>query len=240
MSLQKVLQDYGLTEKEAAIYLACLQIGSGSVPSISKKAGQPKTTCYEVLEKLREKGFVSTYQKNKSRCYIANNPTKALAIAKEKIAELEKHSPQLCALFANTKNIPVVRVFQDKKQIGLVFREILDEAKELYGFASADDVLKELDKYHTKFLEERVRRKIPIKLILNDTPTARERQRIGPGSLRTVKLVPRLYEYHSLVYIWNDKVALISLSQNLTAVVIQCKELANIQLTMFKHLWERL
>jgi len=240
MSLQKVLQDYGLTEKEASVYLACLQIGSGSVPSISKKAGQPKTTCYEVLERLREKGFVGTYQKNKSKYYIANNPAKAIAAAKEKITDLEEYVPQLCALFANTKNKPAVRVFQGKKQIDSIFKEILDEAKEICGFASADDLLKELDKYHARFLKERIKRKIPVKLILNDTPTARERQRIGPAQLRTVKLVPKLYEYHSLVYIWNDKIALISLDQDLVAIVIQCKELANIQLTMFKHLWEKL
>lgn len=239
-TLNNALQKLDLSEKETDIYLACLQLGSASVPAISAKSDLPKTTCYEILEKLRGKGFVSMIRKKTTKFYMASDPKVVLKKAKEKLSAFEDFIPQLCALYGSIKNKPIVRYYQNKEQTSIVFREILDEAKEVCGFGSADDVFKYMEDSYRDFLKNRVRKKIPIRLILNDTPVGRERQRLGLSQLRIVKLMPKLFDYHSIVYIWNNKIALFSLREALDVVVIEDKELANIQRAMFNSLWNRI
>ena len=65
MKLEKVLENYGLTKKQALLYITCLELGSASVYKIAKKANLSRSTCYEVLEILREKKLVTIFQKKK-------------------------------------------------------------------------------------------------------------------------------------------------------------------------------
>ena len=51
------LQDAGLSETEAKIYLAALELGQTSVSRIARKSGIKRTTIYLSLENLMEKGL---------------------------------------------------------------------------------------------------------------------------------------------------------------------------------------
>jgi len=237
MRINQSLYELGLNQKESEIFLALLELGSSSVPAISRKSAQPKTSCYDVLEKLRYKGFVSTFQKKKTKYYLANDPEKIINSAKEKIANLEKKLPELRALYGNLRCKPSVRLYEGREQMSIILKEILEEATELIGFASSDDVLNELQKRHQYFLKERIERKIPLKLILIDSPLARERQKIGLSELRTVKIVPKDYQFHEATYVWNNKVAMLAFTNELISIVIESKQLADMQRAFFFNLW---
>jgi sugar-specific transcriptional regulator TrmB len=56
---QDKLLQLGLSEKEAAVYLALLSLGKGTVTSITRKAGINRTTGYDILNALATKGIVS-------------------------------------------------------------------------------------------------------------------------------------------------------------------------------------
>ena len=63
MKIENVLKAYGLNEKQIKVYLACLELGSASVQKISQKSGLIRTTVYEVLETLKQRGFTSSFLK---------------------------------------------------------------------------------------------------------------------------------------------------------------------------------
>ena len=67
MKLENVLKEYGLTEKQAKVYLACLGLDSSPVQKISDVSGLPRTTCYEVLDSLKLLGLISSFQKKKRK-----------------------------------------------------------------------------------------------------------------------------------------------------------------------------
>jgi len=62
INLENVLIEYGLSQNQAKVYLACLELGSATVQKISRQAGLPRTTCYQIIETLRnglaKEGFV--------------------------------------------------------------------------------------------------------------------------------------------------------------------------------------
>jgi sugar-specific transcriptional regulator TrmB len=237
MNLPKVLQSYGLSEREAKIYLATLELGSGPATRIAEKAQMPRSTVYEVLEHLAHQGFVFTFNKKKIKYFSAEDPAQVVRLAESKANTLRDALPQLNAIAGEFRKRPTVRFYQGHEQMKIVLEEMLEEADVLLSFAAPEDLFRELGDYFNKFVEKRVKRKIPVRMIAADSPKARERQRIGLQELRTVKIVPDIYPYHSNKWIWKNKIAMFSFVGDLVAVVIESKELADMERAMFEHLW---
>jgi len=59
LKLKKSLEGIGLSEKEVAVYLALLELGSGTVSKISRYAGINRTTGYDILDSLANKGLAN-------------------------------------------------------------------------------------------------------------------------------------------------------------------------------------
>ena len=80
------LKEAGLTEGEIKVYLALLEIGSSTTGPIVEKSGISRSIIYQILEKLMQKGLVSSITKEKTRHFQAAEPNKIL----EYIDEREK------------------------------------------------------------------------------------------------------------------------------------------------------
>ncbi len=240
MNLEKTLTNYGLTKKQAKLYLACLELGSASVYKISKKAEMPRSTAYETLEILRKKNLVSTFHNKKVKFYNAEDPKDIIRNGKEKIEMLEEALPQFSAFYGEAKNKPTVRFYQGRIGMKTILKEILSEADELLSFSSADELFATLGDYWPKFLEERIKRKIMVRVILRDSQKAQERRRLGPEELREVRIMPGTYKHNGLVMIWKDKICMFSFQKDLTALVVEGEGLAQIQKAMFNFMWDTL
>lgn len=238
MKLDTILQNFGLTPKEASLYLATLELGSASVQKIAAKSGLVRSTAYEILEVLRRKGLVTTFLKKHIRHYSAEDPNQVLNFAQSRVDTLKEALPELQALVGKSRQRPTVRFYEGKGGIQIVLNEILAEANELLGIA-ADEVFRELE-FFKNFTTRRKKNKIPIRLILPDSPGARERQRVGPQNLRQVKLIPTRHIFHGLMYIWKNKIAQISVANDFVAVVTESQELADMQRALFENLWDSL
>ncbi|MBI4427298.1 MAG: hypothetical protein HY569_02350 [Candidatus Magasanikbacteria bacterium] len=239
MNLPKILQTYGLSEKQAKVYLACLELGSGPVVKIAQKARLSRSTVYEVLEHLVDEGFVSTYNKKQIHYFSAEDPGQIIRLAESRAATLKDALPELNAIAGRARKRPTVRFYQGKEEMGLILNEIVSEAEAITCFASAGDYLSELGERHRKFLMKRMEKKIPVRVIARDSAAARERQALAPKELRQMKLVKDDYPFHGLKYIWKNKIAMFSFTGDFVAVVIESKELADMEMAMFENLWER-
>ena len=242
MSLEKILKEYGLKEKHARVYLACLELGSGSVLRISQKAGRPRSTTEVILNSLQEKGFVSSFKKKNARYFSTEDPKTIIANAKTKAELLEKALPEFRELYARSSIIPTVRFYHGKDGMRTVLHEILDDtlAKELLAFSSVDDVFALLGKDFTNFVQKRVRRGMRSRVILRESEKAWERVRLGQTELRQVKLISPRYEHHGLSYIWGNKIAMMSLKNEWSVLIIESEELAQSQKMLFEALWDLL
>ena len=56
MQYEEELRKYGLSEKEAKVYLALLKKGPSTVNEIAESADLVRTTTYDILKILREEG----------------------------------------------------------------------------------------------------------------------------------------------------------------------------------------
>ncbi len=239
MNLEKTLEQSGLSVKEAKIYLATLELGSATVNAIAKKAEIPRPTCYDVLESLKFRGIASSYIKKKIRYYSVEEPKKIIELAQQRADTLKEALPQLEALYGIARERPQVRFFQGKEGMKQVFEEVLADKKDYLCFSSADDLFSALGDYYPEFVQKRTREKILARVILRDSPKARERQRLGQEELRVVKLIPPEFNYHGMMAIFGNKIALFSFVNDYIAVVIESKELTAIQRAMFEYIWQK-
>ncbi|HLC84714.1 MAG TPA: helix-turn-helix domain-containing protein, partial [Candidatus Nanoarchaeia archaeon] len=60
VSINQALSAFGLSEKEQRIYLAALELGSATAGRITEKADINRSTVYDLLRMLIEKGICST------------------------------------------------------------------------------------------------------------------------------------------------------------------------------------
>src|SRR3990172_67098 len=144
----KQLQEMGLSEKEARVYLALLELGQAGVPEISKKSGVNRTTTYVILESLAKEGLVSQIEKEKEKEFI-------------------EHLAQLAALFETAGERPKVRFYEGKEGLNVIQDEILQtKDKRIEAIFSQDDLEKAFTQEEKKeYFDRRMKKKIGAKAI---------------------------------------------------------------------------
>lgn len=240
MDLKKILTTNGLSEPQADVYLACLELGTATAYKISKKTGIHRSSCYEILDNLKEKGLVSYFHKRGKKHYNAEDPRGIIFKAKENISLMEQALPQFNALYSTSKARPAVRYYEGANGMELILEEVLDEAKEILIFGSVEDYFTTLGDYLPKFLEKRLKKQIPIKSIFRDSPRARSRINLASEQLREARILSDKYEHHGLTVIWDKKIAMASFLKKEAALVIESEELAQMEKIKFYAIWDSL
>lgn len=82
--ISNTLKEYGLSDKEIIIFLYLVHNNRLSAYNIAKATNIFKSTCYDVLERLIEKGFVSKVFENNKTLYSSRNITEIIGVAKSK------------------------------------------------------------------------------------------------------------------------------------------------------------
>ncbi len=238
MQVNKILEKLGLNNKEALVYEAILELGSGSGQQIAIKADLPKSTVYDVLKILSKKGLVNIYLKGKKKYFSANDPNILKEKIKQQVELMDKFLPDIQAIY-NTRVVkPKIRFYEGKVGVGIVIKEILKEARELWAIGSAEEIFIKLDDYFPEFAKKRAQKKIPLKVILRESDKAEERKRLGLQELRQVKIIKTSIEFKSLMWLWQNKLAMITLGDDLMVVVIESKDIVDTWRAMFEGLWE--
>lgn len=128
MNLEKTLKEFGLKEKQAKVYLACLQVGSGSVLRIAERAELPRSSTELVLKILQQKGLASSYFRKSIKHFSAEDPHTIVALLKERTEMMEEALPKFMAMYRSSEKHPSVRFYEGTRAMKLVLGEILSEA----------------------------------------------------------------------------------------------------------------
>jgi sugar-specific transcriptional regulator TrmB len=112
--IKETLRNLGLTQNEVEIYLTLLNSGELSVNEIGSKSGLHRQVCYDALDRLVEKGFVSYIIKDNKKFFKALNPEKILDYLDEQKQEINSILPDLNAMFVTEKEETEVEVIKGK------------------------------------------------------------------------------------------------------------------------------
>jgi HTH-type transcriptional regulator, sugar sensing transcriptional regulator len=85
----------GLTEGEAKVYAALLELGSSTVGPVTKRSGVSYSNIYEILERLLEKGIATFIVKNGVKNFQAVDPINLSKYLDKKQEEVDKQKDLL-------------------------------------------------------------------------------------------------------------------------------------------------
>ena len=169
-----ILQKLGLSEKEAKVYLAILELGRATAGKIIQKSRLPRPTVYLILNSLAEKGIIESSQKGKIMQFVAKPPyqleiflSKQENMIKEQREELKKILPELNAIYNLAIEKPRVRFFEGKEGIVLMEEELINNSigQEILAFSPLDEVYKLFPEYQKNYIDQRIKLKIPLRVI---------------------------------------------------------------------------
>ncbi len=112
--IEEELIDFGLTLNEAKIYLVLLEKGPLNPYQVAERTGLHRGYIYDALERMQEKGVVSTVHKLKKKHYQAVQPKALAAMLQEKASHFQKIVPQLNILQEKTTEDMHVEVYKGK------------------------------------------------------------------------------------------------------------------------------
>jgi sugar-specific transcriptional regulator TrmB len=250
MEIQVILKNFGLSEKEIAVYLALVELGPSSVRDISAKSKVNRGTSYDILKSLIEIGIVSYYNKESKQYFIAEQPEKLLSAIDQKKEDLdevrghiEQSLPLIKTLFEKQGGKPSVKLYEGAKGIRQILEDVLQSVaesaeKEYYLYSSStQEGRKSVYADMPDFSKKRIAKKISVKIIS-----------LGEGGqlagLDERKQMPtegkEIKSTHEIIYA--GKVAHISLDdkEQPVGVVIQNEAIFQSQKLVFDHTWRNL
>lgn len=246
--LGKQLQQFGLDEKEAKVYLALLELGPAPIPNIARKSGVKRTSVYDILERLIKLGFVTMMTKKKHRVYSAEEPEKIKKFwleqqkeTKEKIQDLDKILPELKSLFNISAILrPKIKFFEGIEEIKKVFEDILICKNKEYWYITSRKKLKELvgEEYLNEFVKKRAAAKIKIYSLRTETDKLEDKYlRQHKKELREVCYLPEGIDFNNTIVVYDNKVAIFSSKKENYGFIVESDELVGTMMTLIKILW---
>ncbi len=240
------LQKLGLSQKESVIYMATLELGVASPTStIAKKAGILRTTAYNILNALVQKGVIVSYDKTGTQYYEALPPAKLVAFLKEESARLalladeaDKLLPELNTHYRALTDRPRVYFYEGDEGLIRVYEETLTAKEEILAYASDQANQDAIPWYFPEYYKRRTEKNIPIRAIFPDTPKDRERHALDSKELRKSRIVPKeKLDFSPEINFFDDKIMIADWKEKL-GIIIESKEIAKVFKQTFELAWE--
>ena len=238
MAPKTILAELGLTQKEAAVYLATMELGQASVMRIAEKASVKRPTTYVILRNLQEKGFVEALPKGNTTLYQAIDPELLIRDSEQRIERARAILPELRSLLNSAPGKPKVRFYEGKKAIiGLYEHEIFQAPRILaaVNMRSLRAMISREELFGTLHLLKA--NKGSIREFIEDSPEAKEyleeKNRLGLGD---TKLLPSEMNLGIDILAYGGKTAMIS-PRTAMAVVIEDRAISNAQEQFLEYLW---
>ena len=233
------LSKIGLHGKVAQFYLAALELGEAPVFDIAKQAGIGRTTAYNLLARLQEDGLVSQVQKAGRTYVIAERPDVLLRKHDEKKRHLTDILPELLSLYGHSVIKPTVRYYEGSKGIlNVLYDTLTCRNRQLKAILSAVEMvttpgLKEMEIY----IKQRIAAGIRLNVLRSP---AEEVGTLWPSTeveLREVRYAKVDGTFAMTMYIYDEKVAVISSRRENFGMIIESLEFSRLQESLFNVLW---
>ena len=241
--LKLTLQSFGLSDKETTVYVGLLEMGRGTVTQISRKAGINRTTGYDILASLANKGLVNISGKEPKSEYAVEPPEAIIKFLKhrqeetaEQIKKAEELVPELRLVHA-TQNRPKIKFYEGAEGLRTVYEDTLTSHEPIRAYANVDDMHKGLPNYFPAYYKRRAEKNIAIRAIVPKTPSGEDRAAHDTEEKREIAFVPPdTYYFSPEINIYDNKIMVASWREKL-GVIIESAEIADAMKKIYELAW---
>lgn len=250
-----ILNQIGLTEREAAIYLAAIDTGGGTVSELAKEAEIERTGIYYHINNLISDGLLTVAARGKRTTYLPVDPDKLHQLWERKHNNLESILPRLQEQFSREAGHTIVEYFQGIEDVNkfydrlyAILQEMTPPENTLYILGQSFKSVTSHNKEFLKFIAPKEQLNIVTKVILNES----QRRKDGDAGIRDpyiatrynlpaakIRYISDRFNYPSAVVIMGNKIALIDY-RNFIYSIHENKNMATTWKLFFDFIWEHL
>jgi sugar-specific transcriptional regulator TrmB len=239
--LQKALEAYGFTRREAGVFLALVECLEGPVTEIANEASLPRSTVQTILEKIREKGFAETFTKNGVLHYTPTSLNKLVTDLKEKEEIIQKALPSLQGLIDSRKEGSSLQVVYGKAGVKSAFNDLLDlyrgGLRNVYAVSNTTKLIELFPKFFPEWAQKEAVYPVDVQMLVPNGAAVHDNTKAN--SRMSLRFVPQKYAFPGDMTIAGSKVFFFHLEEeNPHVYIIDSKEVAEIQSSIFHLLWE--
>ncbi|MFZ5364074.1 MAG: TrmB family transcriptional regulator [Patescibacteria group bacterium] len=248
--LEKELQKLGLSDKEAKVYLASMELGPSPVQAVAQKSGVNRATTYVMIESLISRGLMSSFEKGKKKFFTAESPEQLVTLLHKEEAEIKEKTrqmmeilPELKILFAAAEEKPRLRFFEGVEGVGVIQEDILKSKHtsedEIVALDEFYKIFPPVDGDHRKKMAEKIKsQNIKVRTIYTS-----EKGRILPtkefgGQKERRFIPPEKFPFATEIVIYGNKVAMGVCKGKIIGVIIESKEVSEALQAIFNLAWE--
>ncbi len=254
--LKTKVERAGLTDKEAAIYSALIELGGAFPSKIAEYTKLNRSTVYKILLDLSIKGLINEIKKKNKLYYQIENPTRLVRYAKDKvkIAEeqlehMSKLVPQIEGLYSLLSNKPKISYFENIDGILSIYEDQIAGTKkyEMLAFSNTTEIENVFPKdFFTRYRRAKEKIGITTRGIIPDT----ERDesfvyRMYDGYKKEVvpqvRYVPaKDFPFKGEITIYGDKkVSIVNLNKEyFTGLIIEDETIYSMMKMIFELSWK--
>ncbi|MFA5020940.1 MAG: helix-turn-helix domain-containing protein [Patescibacteria group bacterium] len=239
--LINILINIGLTDKEAKVYLAALSLGPGKVKEIAQSAGVKRTTAYSILEALKAKGLIRVELAGWKTFYTAEGPDKLESLVEQMRHQVKDNLPEFSALYNLHSSGAFISYYEGLEAVKNVYEKLLRDIRpheDYLVIGDADQWLNQDPGFFLNFAKKRAKLDINIRILMQDTPIAREHQKLEKIFNEQVKIMPPEYKLTTNMVIIPHRVVINQLTPPLLAMVIENDNIVQMNRELFEMIWK--
>jgi sugar-specific transcriptional regulator TrmB len=229
----RTLQNFGLTEPQAKAYICLVKSGSLTAKSLAEKIKEGRTNTYMVLDRLLELGLVAKVEDRKVLRFCAANPVQLQNLAESKRREVLAHEkavkdamPALLSYYYTYQNQPGIRFFQGLEGITKMYEDQRRTMADIY-FMRADSNVNPIRDVLLDHIEKRTRLGIVTHSVEPYGSQPVGFAGVDDRKKRDITWLPNgTFTAPVNVYIYGEKVALMSHGEEVFGSIIESPQLA--------------
>lgn len=238
---EQSLEKLGLNKNEAKVYLALLYKGQATAAELVKAVGVHRNIVYDNLEKLMDKGLVSSVNDTK-RIFIAQKPSAIVEFLESKKSSIDKEIvlakdmiPDIDKILASHNTKQEANIFRGIGGVKKILGEIV-QTKQSWCIGITNESVRILGEtywknYNLKKRESKTEEWLLWNSDYKDTS-------IGKNIKSHRKILPKELDQVTETIMWNDKVAIFVYTTQPIVIVMENKDIFKMHKAHFDFLWK--
>lgn len=240
------LTQLGCTDKECRFFLACYKLGPSSIADITTKARLQRSTAYIIAEQLIEKDLLTQDHRTYNKLYTAVPPQTIIRLLESKkrrlgrlSADMQDNITALENLYNSPDLLPAVTTHHGAGGLSSIWKSILGASDEILLWTNQATEPRIFESnLHQQFINERMQRKLPIRVLAVDNREGRALLPDDNSLLRQTRLLPPETMFSAETYLYNDKMAILDYKNGIFGLIIVSPHIYEAQKAVFEMAWE--
>ncbi len=242
MDTSTILESVGMTKDQARIYISLLEMGAISLPVLSKKVRISTAKLLDIIELMKEHGWISEVFYENQKLYHPLDPNLLLIDFKKSLRRLSDYVPYLMGIYNKRPFHPKIYFFEGIEGIKEVYNEtLLVENYDLFAYVKIHKPDDRLYDFLMDHIARRKQKNIKAYVIAPKSPEAQVYKSRDSYDLRETLLVNEpWFELELEIQIYPNKVSICSFGEEYVGMIIESKAAYTSFKNIFHFMWNTL